>query len=221
MSEERTSQPNRPPDAPTVVTGAPRDWPTQTVSVWGRGRRQDDPSWAADHVAEAEAEPAEQTDPGRRGGGQGSAWGRRNPPTGAAWAAGGLGAGAAPAPPANRPAPRRARIALKRVDPWSVLKVTFIYSLALLVIILVAVTVLYGVLSAMGVFRSIDSFLSTVGASGKVSTYVSLKTVDSYSAIFGLVNVVLFTALSTIGAFLYNLCSELVGGVELTLTETQ
>ena len=39
------------------------------------------------------------------------------------------------------------------------------------------------------------------------------------SALLGAVNVVLFTALATLGAFIYNVCADLVGGIELTLAE--
>jgi hypothetical protein len=124
-------------------------------------------------------------------------------------------------PAASRPMPRRARLTLKKIDPWSVLKVTFIYSLALYVVILVAIAVLYGVLAGMGVFHSLNSFLSTVGASGKVSAYLGFGRIFLYALVVGAVNVVLFTALATLGAFIYNLCGDLVGGLELTLTETE
>jgi transmembrane protein DUF3566 len=39
------------------------------------------------------------------------------------------------------------------------------------------------------------------------------------AAVVGAINIVLFTALATVGAFVYNLCSDLVGGIELTLSE--
>ncbi|HWB35011.1 MAG TPA: DUF3566 domain-containing protein, partial [Rugosimonospora sp.] len=39
------------------------------------------------------------------------------------------------------------------------------------------------------------------------------------AGVIGLVNVVLFTALATLGAFIYNVCADLVGGIEVTLSE--
>jgi hypothetical protein len=39
------------------------------------------------------------------------------------------------------------------------------------------------------------------------------------SALLGAVIVVLLTALATLGAFIYNVCADLVGGIELTLAE--
>ena len=39
------------------------------------------------------------------------------------------------------------------------------------------------------------------------------------ATVVGAVNIVLFTALATIGAFVYNICADLVGGIEVTLAE--
>lgn len=122
--------------------------------------------------------------------------------------------------PAARPGRRRARLTLKRLDPWSVLKTTFIYALAVFVIIMVAGSSLYGLLDAMGVFRSLKTFLGTVGASGHVTSYFSFGRVFLYMLIMGVVSVVLLSALGTLGAFLYNICADLAGGIEITLTET-
>jgi hypothetical protein len=122
-----------------------------------------------------------------------------------------------PAPAAR--GPRRARLALKRIDPWSVLKFTFVYSLAVMVIVVVAVLALYAVLSAMGVFSSLDSFLHQVNGPGSSTTFLSLRRVAGYAILVAAINVVLFSALATLGAFIYNTCADLVGGIELTLSE--
>jgi hypothetical protein len=118
--------------------------------------------------------------------------------------------------------PRRARLHLKRIDPWSVMKFSFAVSFVLFVVVIVATSVLYLALDAMGVFGSINKALQEVGAtSGKsgASLRITAKGVIGGAALIGLVNVVLFTALSTLGAFIYNVCSDLVGGIELTLAE--
>jgi len=128
-------------------------------------------------------------------------------------------------PPASEPlrrGPRRARLTVKRVDPWSVLKVTFVFSLALLIVGVVAVIALYVILGGMGVFDSISSFLQDVSPGSKgVRDYAPLAKVVGGTIVIGIVNVVLMTALATLGAFIYNLCAELVGGVEVTLTERE
>jgi hypothetical protein len=119
--------------------------------------------------------------------------------------------------------PRRARLNLKRIDPWSVMKFAFAVSVVLFIVIVVATSVLYLALDAMGVFSSVnDSLGDLVNAGGGQSTdgfQITARGVIFSSALIGLVNVVLFTALATLGAFVYNVCADLVGGIELTLAE--
>ncbi len=52
-------------------------------------------------------------------------------------------------------------------------------------------------------------------------TWFSASRVLGYTALLGSLNIVLITAMSTIGAVVYNLTSRLVGGVEVTLKETE
>ncbi len=118
--------------------------------------------------------------------------------------------------------PRRARLFVKRIDPWSVMKFSFAVSFVLFFVAIVATSVLYLALDAMGVFDSVNTaFADIVGASGgkggsfKVTAFGVIGT----AGVIGLVNVVLFTALATLGAFIYNVCADLVGGIEVTLSE--
>ncbi|RKR89264.1 transmembrane protein DUF3566 [Micromonospora pisi] len=119
--------------------------------------------------------------------------------------------------------PRRARLNLKRIDPWSVMKFSFAVSLVLFVVVIVATSVLYLALDAMGVFESVNSSLADLinagGGQSDNAFTITAKGVILSSALIGLVNVVLFTALATLGAFVYNVCADLVGGIELTLAE--
>ncbi|GIJ22148.1 hypothetical protein Vlu01_27720 [Micromonospora lutea] len=119
--------------------------------------------------------------------------------------------------------PRRARLNLKRIDPWSVMKFAFAVSVVLFIVIVVATSVLYLALDAMGVFSSVNDSLGDLvnagGGQGTEGFQITARGVIFSSALFGLVNVVLFTALATLGAFVYNVCADLVGGIELTLAE--
>jgi Transmembrane domain of unknown function (DUF3566) len=118
--------------------------------------------------------------------------------------------------------PRRARLHVKRIDPWSVMKFSFAMSFVLFVVVIVATSVLYLALDAMGVFASVNKALGTmIGATGNDTNTIKItaKGVIGASALLGLVNVILFTALATLGSFVYNVCADLVGGIELTLAE--
>jgi hypothetical protein len=139
----------------------------------------------------------------------------------------------APAPPrlatpkgsSQRPA-RQAHLTVARVEPWSVTKFSFVVSLVAFVVLFVAVSVLYESLSALGVFESLQRVVTSVTSSqnsGGVSTakWFSASKVLGITAILGGFNIVLMTAMSTIGAVVYNLTSRLVGGVEVTLRETE
>jgi hypothetical protein len=121
--------------------------------------------------------------------------------------------------------PRRARLNLKRIDPWSVMKFSFAVSVVLFIVVVVATSVLYLALDAMGVWGALNKSLGELlNASGGAAAAgggfrITAWGVIGTSMLIGAVNVVLFTALATLGAFIYNVCADLVGGVELTLAE--
>jgi hypothetical protein len=118
--------------------------------------------------------------------------------------------------------PRRARLQLRHIDIWSAFKISFVLSIALFFIWMVAVGVLYGVLGALGVFDTLNDLFGQLGsASGSdvAGDVVTPGVVFGGAAVIGAVNIVLLTALCTVATFIYNLCSDLVGGLELTLSE--
>ncbi|MBM4724827.1 DUF3566 domain-containing protein [Rhodococcus hoagii] len=115
--------------------------------------------------------------------------------------------------------PLRATVQLRRIDPWSTLKVSLLISVALFFVWMVG-------------GRSAVTSCSTAWGVGPVEQRVHrvhhrlerrwprhLRQCFGYSALVGVMNVVLFTALATIGSFIYNLCSDLVGGVQVTLAD--
>ncbi|WP_406813345.1 DUF3566 domain-containing protein [Mycobacterium sp. M23085] len=117
--------------------------------------------------------------------------------------------------------PVRASMQIRRIDPWSTLKVSLLLSVALFFVWMIAVAFLYLVLGGMGVWSKLNSNVgdllnNTSGSSGEL---VSSGTIFGGAVLIGLVNIVLLTAMATIAAFVYNLTTDLIGGVEVTLAD--
>ncbi|MGH3370622.1 MAG: DUF3566 domain-containing protein [Nocardioidaceae bacterium] len=129
--------------------------------------------------------------------------------------------------PQRRPTrTRRARLRLTHIDPWSVMKTAFLLSIALGVVTVIAVAVVWSVLGAAGVWDSINKTVQEViggdtGSSFDVENYVGTSRVMGFTMIVAVVDVVLITAIATLGAFLYNLSATLLGGIEVTLAEDE
>ncbi|WP_375484544.1 DUF3566 domain-containing protein [uncultured Jatrophihabitans sp.] len=143
------------------------------------------------------------------------------PPQGANQQAGANGA-ANPSGGKSRAArnrgPRRARLQLRHINPWTVLKFSCVLSIALFFVWLIVVGVLYGILDGAGIIGKINDTVTTIQGNN-ADAPVTAGVVFGGAAIIGVVNVVLFIALSTIGSLVYNLCADLVGGIEITLSE--
>jgi nitrogen fixation-related uncharacterized protein len=123
----------------------------------------------------------------------------------------------------TRSGPRKVRLTLSRVDAWSAAKMGFLISVAIGIAFVVMIAVLWMILDGMGVFSDLDRTIRTVlgesGSSFDLMRYVGFSRVLSLATVIGVIDVFLLTALSTLGAFLYNICSALVGGVQVTLTD--
>lgn len=125
-------------------------------------------------------------------------------------------------PQAERlPGPRKVRLSVARIDPWSVMKLGFLLSVAFGIMIVVATAVIWGVLDKMAVFDKMNTLLLELGNEGLlgVMEFVKFDRVMSMATIIAVVDVVLLTALSTLGAFLYNIVAALVGGIHVTMTD--
>jgi hypothetical protein len=120
---------------------------------------------------------------------------------------------------------RRANLIVARLEPWSVMKFSFLISLVAWIVLFVAVALLYYALSSLGVFASLQKTLASVtssqGSAGvDLSRWTSGTRILGYTMLIGAIDVVLITALSTLGAVVYNLVTHLGGGIEITLKET-
>lgn len=124
---------------------------------------------------------------------------------------------------ASTSGPRRARLYLNRIDPWTVLKTAFVLSLGLAIVVIIAIMLLWVLLSASGTFDSFDQTLSDLGGTG--STGVDVGNVLSFGRVMGFAllmaafEIVMTSALATVITMIYNLTTGFTGGIEVTLSE--
>ncbi len=196
--------------------------PSATPRVNAPVRPQQRPAAPAGLPGQRPAAAAGQRPPVQPGQGQRPVEGQRpgqRPATGQRPAQGNPGL-VKPAPKAKV---RRARLLVSKVDPWSVLKMAFLLSVALGIVTVVAAIVLWTVLDLTGIFDQVDSLLGTLagseGGGFELKKVASLGQVASFATIIAVVNVVLLTALSMLSAVLYNISATLVGGIGVTLTD--
>jgi hypothetical protein len=122
--------------------------------------------------------------------------------------------------------PRRARLRLTRIDPWSVMKTAFLLSIALGVVTIVSVLMVWSVLGAAGVWDSINSTVrDVVGEQATnpftIQDYLGTDRVIGFTMLVAVIDVVLLTAIATLAAFLYNMAAALLGGIDITLVEDE
>ncbi len=118
--------------------------------------------------------------------------------------------------------PRRARLYVSRFDPWSVTKAAFILSLAIGIILVVAVTAVWFILDRTGVIESLSGTVTdVVGSTSGLDLITSLGfgQVIGATLILASVEIVLISALAGLFTILYNLTVGITGGVEVVLSE--
>ncbi|MET4922930.1 DUF3566 domain-containing protein [Streptomyces sp. PSRA5] len=205
--QQQAAQPYHPPQAyPTPSGGGTQG---------GQQRSAAQPSQAQPHVTlgQGQGQGVAAGQPGQTqtaGGRQPTAAGVRLPRTGAR----------------TTPRTRKARLRVAKADPWSVMKVSFLLSIALGVCTVIAAAVLWMVMDAMGVFSTVGGTISEATGSNEsngfdLQSFLSLPRVLIFTSVIAVIDVVLATALATLGSFIYNLSAGFVGGVELTLAEDE
>jgi hypothetical protein len=118
---------------------------------------------------------------------------------------------------------RQASLRLNHIEPWSVTRIAFAVSVAMMIVGVVAMTIFWVVLSITGVWGqvndSITSVLSDDSSTFDITDYLGFWRLIGLTLVLSAINVVLMTALATIGAHLYNLAAQLLGGIEVTFSE--
>lgn len=122
--------------------------------------------------------------------------------------------------PRTSKAPRRASLQVRRFDPWSVLKLALVLGVALFFVWMFAVGVLYAVLDGMGVWAQLNgTYQDLTSDAGSGGELITAGGVFGVAAVVGVVNIILFTALASVSAFIYNISADVAGGIEVTLSE--
>lgn len=118
--------------------------------------------------------------------------------------------------------PRKVRVLISRLDPWSALKIGFLLSIALGIMFMIAIHILWSALNSMGTIDLVNDWvqrLFTTEQEVNILQFLNYGKVMSAALLVAVTNVVLISGLSVIGAMLYNVVSRVVGGVYVTLTD--
>lgn len=113
---------------------------------------------------------------------------------------------------------RRVKRTIRRVDPWSVLKFSLGFYLAVMVVSFIVAVILFYAASSAGIVKNIESFIQEVGWP---KVQIRPAWVFRVVLLIGFVNVIVWSAVNLIVAFLYNLVADLVGGIEVTMSERE
>jgi hypothetical protein len=122
----------------------------------------------------------------------------------------------------GRPQTRKARLRMSRIDPWSVMKTAFLLSIAFGIVTWIAVFIIWSAIGAAGVFDNINSTVQEVLGTPtaepfRVENYINTGKVMGFTTLLACADVLIITALATLGSFLYNIAATLLGGLEVTL----
>jgi hypothetical protein len=116
-----------------------------------------------------------------------------------------------------RKRPRQARVVLRRVGPWSVFKFSLLFYFCIMLVILLALGMLYAVLGAVGALDSVTRLARDLFADQSFRIHGGW--LFARLAGIGLAMVVIWSFVNLFIAFLYNLISDILGGIEVTLAE--
>lgn len=116
---------------------------------------------------------------------------------------------------------RRVRMTISKVDPLSALKLSFLISVGIGIMIVVASITLWFVMDAMHVWARIDDLLVTLNSEPllELGQFMDFGRVVSFAVVVGVIEVVLLTLFGTVLALLYNVIAMLVGGLYITVTD--
>ena len=114
----------------------------------------------------------------------------------------------------------RVRRIIRKVDPWTVLKVTFVLNFVVALTIVLGFCILWVLLINAGVPQGLEDIARRLALLDDNASLVgNIEALFSSVVFLATVYLLTQTALATIGAFFYNLVSDLVGGIEVVVLE--
>lgn len=133
----------------------------------------------------------------------------------------------------NKPGPgargvrrtRKARLRVQRIDPWSVMKTSLLFSIAFGVMLVAGVAVLWSVFASSDTMTQINDLVNSIiadpqgGQKFDIHQYLSWERVVGLTMLIAAIDALIFTAVATLFAFLYNLSAVIMGGLEIMFAE--
>lgn len=114
---------------------------------------------------------------------------------------------------------KQVRLKLVYVDFWSAVKFSFLVSICLAIVGIVASILIYFVLQTTGIFGRVDDlFMDIVGEEQSLMNFIGFPQVAFFSVVVGVLNTIVGTVLGAIGALIYNLLVRMLGGFQLGFT---
>lgn len=129
-------------------------------------------------------------------------------------------AGAKPAAPLYQPGGEHRVQVLRRIDPWSALKVSLVLYLCLLAVILVVGSALWVAGRQTGVLTDIESLIEDLGLYVDGSYHFRDGYILRMAVVVGPILAVLAALVTTAAVGVYNLVARLTGGLEVTVKES-
>lgn len=114
---------------------------------------------------------------------------------------------------------RRVRRIIRKIDPWTALKVSLVFYVVLALAIVLSLIILWAIVESVGIPDRLDSFLNRLGLFEQTSFIPTDDTLLRLAVFAGIAWTVMMTAFTTLAAVMYNLVSDIVGGLEVTVLE--
>lgn len=104
------------------------------------------------------------------------------------------------------------------MDPWSVLKLSFLFYVSVMLVLLFAVMLIFFAADAAGIIEKLENFVQGIGWPNW-----QVRPIQLFRALLllGIGNVIIWTAVNVFASFLYNLVSDIVGGIQVTFSERE